>query len=101
MLLKRRSFGRAIISASAQAKRKSTPTPFSRRRVHHRKACGMGSAFIVQSGVPLNLVQRWLGLARMETTAIYAQAIGEEERQIAVRLWTSVSIMEGPAYTNR
>jgi hypothetical protein len=28
----------------------------------------------IRSGVPLNLVQRWLGHARMETTAIYLQA---------------------------
>ncbi|MFT4117897.1 tyrosine-type recombinase/integrase [Bradyrhizobium sp.] len=42
----------------------------------------------VQSGIPLNLVQRWLGHARMETTAIYLQAMGCEERQIAMRMWT-------------
>lgn len=42
----------------------------------------------VRSGVPLNLVQRWLGHARMETTAIYLQAIGAEERAIAERMWT-------------
>jgi site-specific recombinase XerD len=41
----------------------------------------------VRSGVPLNLVQRWLGHARMETTAIYLQAIGTEEREIAARMW--------------
>ncbi|MBB4632922.1 tyrosine-type recombinase/integrase [Sphingosinicella soli] len=41
----------------------------------------------VQSGVPLNLVQRWLGHADMKTTAIYADASGPEERQIAARMW--------------
>ena len=41
----------------------------------------------IQSGVPLNLVQRWLGHARMETTAIYLQAMGIEERNIAARMW--------------
>lgn len=41
----------------------------------------------IQSGVPLNLVQRWLGHARMETTAIYLQAMGIEEREIASRMW--------------
>ncbi len=41
----------------------------------------------VQSGVPLNLVQRWLGHADMKTTAIYASASGPEERQIATRMW--------------
>jgi site-specific recombinase XerD len=40
------------------------------------------------SGVPLNLLQRWLGHAQLTTTAIYANAIGPEERQIAERMWT-------------
>ena len=42
----------------------------------------------IQSGVPLNLVQRWLGHASMTTTAIYLQALGNEERAIAARMWT-------------
>jgi integrase/recombinase XerD len=41
----------------------------------------------IRSGVPLHLVQRWLGHARMETTAIYLQAMGVEEREIAARMW--------------
>lgn len=41
----------------------------------------------IRSGVPLNLVQRWLGHASMNTTAIYLQAIGDEEREIASRMW--------------
>lgn len=40
-----------------------------------------------QNSVPLNIVQRWLGHARIETTAIYAGAIGEEERNLARRIW--------------
>lgn len=44
----------------------------------------------IRSGVPLNLVQRWLGHARMETTAIYLQAMGSEEREIAARMWSDV-----------
>jgi integrase/recombinase XerD len=42
----------------------------------------------IEKGIPLNLVQRWLGHAHLATTAIYADAIGEEERGIAARLWT-------------
>jgi site-specific recombinase XerD len=42
----------------------------------------------IRSGVPLNLVQRWLGHASMNTTAIYLQAIGDEEREIAARMWS-------------
>ena len=41
----------------------------------------------VRSRIPLNLIQRWLGHARMETTAIYLQAVGTEEREIARRMW--------------
>jgi len=41
----------------------------------------------VRCGVPLNLVQRWLGHASMTTTAIYLQAVGSEEREIAARMW--------------
>jgi site-specific recombinase XerD len=41
----------------------------------------------VHSGVPINLVQRWLGHARMQTTCIYLQAVGWEEREIASRMW--------------
>jgi integrase/recombinase XerD len=48
---------------------------------------GFGVACI-EKGIPLNLVQRWLGHAHLATTAIYADAIGEEERGIAARLWT-------------
>jgi len=38
-----------------------------------------------QNGVSLNIVQRWLGQARIETAAIYASAIGEEKRNPARR----------------
>ena len=41
----------------------------------------------VQCGVPLHLVQRWLGHARLSTTAIYADVVGPEERALAQRMW--------------
>ncbi|MBG6148067.1 integrase [Labrenzia sp. EL_142] len=41
----------------------------------------------IASNVPLHMLQRWLGHADMKTTAIYAQAVGPEERQIAARMW--------------
>ncbi len=44
----------------------------------------------IQQGVPINLVQRWLGHARLETTAIYASVTGQEERAIAARSWMSL-----------
>jgi integrase len=42
----------------------------------------------LQMNVPLNIVQKWLGHARITTTAIYADAVGEEERALAQRTWT-------------
>jgi len=47
---------------------------------------GFGVA-AVSAGVPLNLVQKWLGHAQLSTTAIYANALGAEERNIAARMW--------------
>jgi site-specific recombinase XerD len=44
----------------------------------------------VQNGVALNMVQRWMGHARIETTAIYADVIGKEERALASRTWQSL-----------
>lgn len=41
----------------------------------------------VRNGVPLNLVQRWLGHAQLSTTAIYADVVGPEEIAIAERMW--------------
>ena len=56
----------------------------------HGTAKGLRHGFgvnAVQTGVPLNLVQRWLGHAQLSTTAIYAEAMGEEELSIAERMW--------------
>jgi hypothetical protein len=36
------------------------------------------------------VVLRWLGHARIETTAIYASAVGEEERNLARRAWSAL-----------
>ncbi|MBI1362411.1 MAG: tyrosine-type recombinase/integrase [Proteobacteria bacterium] len=41
----------------------------------------------VSAGIPLNMVQKWLGHAQLSTTAIYAAAVGEEEHLIASRMW--------------
>jgi integrase/recombinase XerD len=43
----------------------------------------------VSKGIALNMVQKWLGHSQLTTTAIYANAVGEEERSIASRMWTS------------
>lgn len=49
-----------------------------------RHGFGVGT---LQACVPLNLVQRWMGHARISTTAIYADASGDEEAAFAARFW--------------
>lgn len=34
------------------------------------------------------ILQKWLGHAQLSTTAIYANAIGQEEQSIAARMWS-------------
>lgn len=41
----------------------------------------------VMSGVPLTLVQKWLGHADIATTAIYTDVLGPEEQAVAARMW--------------
>jgi len=56
----------------------------------HTSPKGLRHSFAVnalQAGVPINLVRKWLGHARLSTTEIYADAIGEEEQAIADRFW--------------
>jgi integrase len=44
----------------------------------------------IKNSVSLNLVQRWMGHARIETTAIYADVIGKEERALARQSWRTI-----------
>lgn len=41
----------------------------------------------VMAGVPLTTIKKWLGHADIKTTAIYTNAMGEEERGLAERMW--------------
>lgn len=41
----------------------------------------------ISSGVPPSLIQKWLGHASLATTAIYLDAVGQEERGFAERMW--------------
>lgn len=49
-----------------------------------RHGFGLG---VLQSGVPINLLKKWLGHSRLTTTEIYADAVGAEEQAIASRFW--------------
>jgi len=41
----------------------------------------------IHCDIPITLLQRWYGHAKLETTAIYTQVLGQEEREIAERMW--------------
>jgi integrase/recombinase XerD len=43
----------------------------------------------IAKNIPLTVIQKWLGHARLETTAIYLGASGDEERSLAQRLWVN------------
>jgi len=47
---------------------------------------GFGVA-AVTAGIPLHLVQKWLGHAQLSTTAIYADAVGAEEKGTVSHMW--------------
>jgi integrase len=47
---------------------------------------GFGIKAVV-SNVPLTMTQKWLGHSQIATTAIYTDATGPEEKQIAERMW--------------
>jgi len=49
---------------------------------------GFAVACLAQK-IPLPTVQKWLGHARLETTAIYLEVSGDEERELAKRLWAA------------
>ena len=58
----------------------------------HASPKGMRHGFgvaAIQAGIPLNLLQKWLGHAQLSTTAIYANAVGAEEQSIAARMWAN------------
>ncbi|MCB0518523.1 MAG: site-specific integrase [Lewinellaceae bacterium] len=58
---------------------------------HKASARGLRHGFAVQAVmmVPITQVQLWLGHAHLQTTTIYVQVSGTEERAMAEKLWAS------------
>lgn len=57
----------------------------------HRSPKGLRHGFginAVVNGIPLHMLQKWMGHAQLSTTTIYADAIGKEEQDIAARMWS-------------
>jgi integrase/recombinase XerD len=56
----------------------------------HASAKGLRHGFAIaalEKNVPLNIVSRWLGHSNLQTTTIYANFTGREERALAARMW--------------
>jgi integrase len=69
-----------------------TKAALTQAEIAGAKACPRGlrhsyAIACISRNVPLTVVKKWLGHARLETTAIYLDFIGEEERELAKRLW--------------
>ena len=97
-----------IREAQKSLKRMNTPVwPITRQRVgqivgkimkeagivsgKHRCPKGLRHGYGINAttnGIQLHMLQKWMGHADMKSTAIYATAIGQEEHEIAARMWT-------------
>ena len=56
----------------------------------HRSPKGLRHGFGINAtvnGIPLHMLQKWMGHAQLSTTAIYADTVGKEEQDIAARMW--------------
>ena len=56
----------------------------------HRSPKGLRHGYginAVVNGIPLHMLQKWMGHAQLTTTTIYADAVGKEEQDIASRMW--------------
>ena len=65
--------------------------------LHGPQACpkglrhGFGVA-CVEKEIPLNKISKWMGHAKIESTGIYLNVVGEEERRLADRLWRDFNL---------
>ena len=66
-------------------------------------ARGLRHSFAVHAvtEIPLTKVQKWMGHAKLSTTAIYLDVSGDEERKWAEKMWRTMPGVGGqPAYGN-
>jgi integrase/recombinase XerD len=57
----------------------------------HRVPKGLRHGYAINAlnkGVPLNMLSKWMGHSIIEITAIYANAVGQEQQAIAARMWS-------------
>ncbi len=60
--------------------------------IHGPQACPKGlrhsyAIHAIRCGIQLNMIQKWMGHADIKTTAIYANAVGAEELELAGKMW--------------
>ena len=56
----------------------------------HKMPKGLRHAYGINAilkGVPVTSLRRWMGHAKLETTAIYVDAVGSQQQEIAARMW--------------
>ena len=46
-----------------------------------------GVESMAKAGIPIGIVKRWLGHVRLESTIVYCEAVGAEERALAAKMW--------------
>ena len=56
------------------------------------KACAKGlrhsfAVHCINHNIPITMLQKWMGHSHLSTTSIYLDIIGEEERELARRIW--------------
>ena len=57
----------------------------------HRVPKGLRHGYALHAltkGVPLHRLSKWMGYSIMDVTALYANAVGEEQQAIAARMWS-------------
>lgn len=64
----------------------------SKAEISGAQACPKGlrhgyGIHAVRTGVQLNMLSKWMGHASINTTSIYANAVGAEELEMADRMW--------------
>lgn len=56
----------------------------------HKSPKGLRHAYGINAilkGVPVTSLRKWMGHAQLETTAIYVDAVGSQQQEIAARMW--------------
>lgn len=91
-LVARRSVDSKVWAFSRSTAYRMIKAKMEEARVHGGMAMPKGlrhghAVACVSVKIPLSTIQKWLGHARLETTAIYLDVNWEEERALAERLW--------------